>query len=301
MVADLLHRQIGTLFCLLLLLALGMFSLCACGSPPSPTPTEAPASIVVSGSTGMMPLLGELVAAFQAHHPSTAVILEPGNSYQGLEQVLDGNADLAALSVAATDEVWSAPIALGTIALVVHPGNTVTDLTLAQVHDLFAGRVWRWEDLGGEAGEIVAVSREEGSGTRLAFEALVMAFAAGLDCQPALVVAEGATQVRGCEGEAVTPMAVVMPGSEAVVEYVAAHPGAIGYVGQAYVSDQVRAVDVEGRSPRAIDGQVADYPLVQPLLLAATKEPTGPARQFVDFCLSAEGQAIVAQKHVPVR
>ena len=93
----------------------------------------------------MMPLLGELVAAFQAQHPTTTVILEAGNSYQGLEQVLDGNADLAALSVAVADEVWSAPIALGTIALVVHPDSTLTNLTLVQVHDLFAGRVWRWE------------------------------------------------------------------------------------------------------------------------------------------------------------
>ena len=249
----------------------------------------------------MMPLLGELVMAFQADHPSITVILEPGNSYQGMEQVLDGNADLAALSVAVTDEFWSAPVALGTIALVVHPDNTVTNLTLAQVHDLFSGRVWRWEDLGGKTAEIVAVSREEGSGTRLAFEALVMAFAAGLDCQPALTTVEGRTEVRGCEGAAVTPMAVVMPGSEAVVEYVAAHPGAIGYVGQAYVSDQVRAVEVEGRSSQVVDGQVPDYPLVQPLLLAAMEEPSGPARQFVDFCLSPEGQAIVAKKYVPVR
>lgn len=284
-----------------LLLVLGLSLLSACGPLPSPAPTEAPASIVVSGSTEMMPLLGELVAAFRAHHPSITVLLEPGNSYQGLERVLAGNADLAALSVAVTDEMWSAPIALGTIALVVHPDNMVTNLTLAQVHDLFAGRVWRWEDLGGEAGEVVAVSREEGSGTRLAFEALVMAFAAGLDCQPALAAAEGTTRVHGCEGEAVTPMAVVMPGSEAVVEYVAAHPGAVGYVGQAHVSDHVRAVDVEGHSPQVVDGQISDYPLVQPLLLATLEEPTGPARQFVDFCLSSEGQAIVDEKHVPVR
>jgi phosphate transport system substrate-binding protein len=91
-----------------------------------------------------------------------------------------------------------------------------------------------------------------------------------------------------------------MVGSEAVVDYVAAHPGAIGYVSQGEVSTQVAAIQVEGIDPTP-SGIEGGYPLLQPFFLVARQEPVGAARAFVDFALSPPGQALVGRRYVPVR
>jgi len=293
---------------LTLLMALVLSFLSACAGVRAPSPTPTPVSITISGSSAMVPLVTALAEAFQEQHAAATVVIQPGNSYQGLRQLVSGAVDLGAVSVALSDGVWAAPIALNGIALVVHPDTPLDNLTLAQVHSVFGGQTWRWSDLGIDwtEDEILVVSREHGSGTRMGFEALVMAYAAGVDCQPVLAIepeanADYAVQVQACGGSPTTPMAVVMPGSVAVVEYVAAHHGAMGYVSQDYVSSQVKAVRVEGLSPAPADVREGGYHLVQPFYLVAAQEPKGAARQFVDFCLSPEGQAIVARRHVPVR
>jgi phosphate transport system substrate-binding protein len=277
---------------------------------PTPSPPPQPISLTVAGSSAMLPLLGQLAEAFQAQHPEATVILLPGNSYQGVAQVLSYSAELGASSVPLSDGVWTAPVAMAGIALIVHPANPVEDLTLAQVQDILSGAVWRWLDLGIEApeNEIVVVSREWGSGTRAAFESQAMAggTGAGEDCQPQLAIDRDANagrrvRVESCARVPVTPMAVIMPGSAAVVAYVAQHRGAIGYVSWGHISAEVKAVRVEGHLPAAEDVAGGAYPLVQPFFLVALQEPTGAARQFVDFCLGPAGQAIVGAAYVPVR
>ena len=272
----------------------------------TPTPTPSPAVVRIAGASAMAPALSALSDAYQVQHPAVTVIIEPSNTYQGMARVLAGEADLALSSLTPSGDVWSAPLALGGIAIVVHPENSLESLTLTQVHDVFGGQTWRWEDLGiaGAQDEIGVVSREAGSGTRAAFEMLAMARRnTNEPCQPALAVEPdvGRVQVKGCDTDPVTPTAVVMPGSADVVAYVAAHPGAIGYVGQGYLSLQVKAVRIEGVSLTPERIREGEYPLVQPLYLLALEEPTDAARSFIDFCLSSEGQAIVAREYVPVR
>jgi phosphate transport system substrate-binding protein len=274
------------------------------------TPTPAPTSVVIAGATAVEPLLAALVEAFQHRYPTITVILRQGNAYQGLQQVLDREAALGAVSVASPDDMWTAPIALEGIALVVHPGNPLGNLTLAQVHDVFGGQTWRWSDLGFDVAEdeITVVSREWGSGTRMSFEALAMAhgYATGRDCQPKLDVDRGregepTVRVVPCDGNPVTPTAVVAPSSMGVIKYVKDHPGAIGYVSQGYVGPEVKMVRVEELAPVPEDITGGGYHLTQPFFLVALEEPTGAARLFVDFCLSPEGQEIVGARYVPVR
>ena len=283
--------------------------LAGCAAPAT-TPTPAPTSVVIAGATATEPLLAALVEAFQHRYPTITVILRPGNAYQGLQQVLDGEALLGAVSAALPDDMWTAPVALEGIALVVHLGNPLENLTLAEVHDVFGGQTWRWSDLGLDVteDEITVVSREWGSGTRMSFEALAMAhgYATATDCQPMLDVdrgreGEAAVRVVPCDGNPVTPTAVVAPSSMDVIKYVKGHPGAIGYVSQGYVGPEVKVVRVEELAPVPEDIVGGGYHLTQPFFLAALEEPTGAARLFVDFCLSPEGQEIVGAQYVPVR
>ena len=300
-----LRPALGMLFCLLVLIVPLLLAACA---KPTATPVTPQAPIKVSASTAAVPLLTRLARAFEARNPWATVVIEGGNSYHALRQVQAGAADLGACAVAVEDEVWAAPIALDAVAIIVHRDNPLESLTLAQVRDIFGGRVWRWEDLGIDwvADEIVVVSREEGSGTRMAFEATAMTVPGSETCQPRLAVdpqapPDRAVHVKACQADPVTPTAAIMVGSEAVVAYVQEHRGAIGYVSQAHVSSEVKAVSIEGLRPSPADIQSGGYRLVEPFFLVAPHEPGGPPRAFVDFCLSADGQALVAKGYVPVR
>jgi len=255
--------------------------LAACGRPLEP-PT--PVHLKIAGSTSMQPLLRELAEAYSERHKHVTIEVEGGGSRLGMALARERRVDLGALSRPPSEEgrsaaapLWSTPVALDGIAIVVHPRNPIEGLTMPQVRDIFSGRILSWEEVGGRAGEIVVISREEGSGTREAFEGMVMG------------------------GRRVTPTAVVMPGSVAVVEYVADHPEAIGYVSMGHLSPQVKALAIEGMAPTPESVESGEYQLIRPLFLVAAEEPSGEARAFVDFTLSPAGQAIVGKRYGRVR
>jgi phosphate transport system substrate-binding protein len=106
-----------------------------------------------------------------------------------------------------------------------------------------------------------------------------------------------------CEPDPVTSTAVLRLGSAAVVEYVAQHPSAIGYVARGHLDDSapVKALRIEGALPTPAHVADGSYRLSLPFYFAASQEPAGAARQFVDYCLSAHGQALVARQYVPAR
>lgn len=297
------------------------------------TEVAAPRPVVVqiAGSTSMRPVLEELAGAFTERHPNVLIEIRGGNSALGEASVRSGRSVLGASTrmaeqvnpatqtaasestadAGATPEVPvplgtaapvvtvtplnRAPIGIDGIAIVVHSDNPVTALTADQLQEVFSGRTLDWQELNGDQGEILLVSREDGSGTRQAFESRIM------------------------EGAPVSLTAVVMPTSGDVVDYVSKNRFAIGYVSSAFVpalSQQrgpnasgeeeeeeaaVLAIAVDGVLPA--DGTISDqsYALIQPLYLVTRGAPQGWARQFVDFALSPAGQAIVDRYHVPVR
>jgi len=250
--------------------------LVACRSPGRP---HELVRIKMAGSTSMQPLLEKLAIAYSKRHKHVSIDVEGGGSRLGMELARRQRVDLGACSREFQEDkgLWSTSIALDGIAVIVHPQNEVDGLTLLQLRDIFFGRILDWRDVGGRAGGIVVVSREDGSGTRVAFEGMVM-------------------------GEKrVTPTAVVMPSSQAVVEYVAGHPRAIGYVSLGYISPQVKALEIEGVMPTPENVGRGEYHLIRPLLLLAAEPPTGEVKAFVDFALSPAGQAIVGERYGRVR
>ena len=97
-------------------------------------------------------------------------------------------------------------------------------------------------------------------------------------------------------GQRVTLNALVMPSSRAVVDYVATHPLAVGYVSSAAADDLVRIVPVEGQAPVEADVRSGAYYLARTVYLA-TRDPFSPAvRGFLEFVDSAEGQKIVEER-----
>lgn len=248
--------------------------------------TPQPTVITIAGATAMRPVLRDLTAAFSQRRPDTLFDLRGGGSTLGQEQAAAGTVSLGATTLLAPDDGEPAdglmrfPIGLDGIAVVVHPSNDVAGLSLVQLRDIYAGDVLNWMQLGGRDGEILLVSREEGSGTRTNFEERVMG-----DVPVSLT-------------------AVVMPTGEDVVDYVSRHPDAIGYVSMAYThnaDDRARVVSVEDELPTLASVREQRYPLLQPLYLVSATQPTGRVQQFIDFVLSPTGQQIVARFHAPIR
>lgn len=266
-------------------------ALAACARTPAPTP--APQTLRLTGSTAAAPLLGVLGPAFEKRRPAIELVLDvdrlgAAHAAQAQALVREGAFPLAVVAGAPPADLWSAPLAVDALALVVHADNPLPFLTLAQLRQIYVGRIWHWSELGVQVpeDEIVVISREPGSGTRAVFEDLA------LRAQP------------GEEPAPVTTAAVLRFGGAAVVDYVAEHPAAIGYVALGALEDRalpVRALVLEDAAPGPEAVAQGAYPLSLPLYLVAPSEPVGAARQFLDFCLSPEGQRLVGQAYVPVR
>lgn len=258
-----------------------LWLLTACGTPLEP---HEPVYLRIAGSTSMQPLVEDLAQAYSERHEYVTVDVQGGGSRLGIALASGNQVDIGTASRQPTAEderdpetgaqrLWWTATAQDGIALVVHPQNAVEGLTLPQARDIFFGRILDWEEMGGTPGEIVVVSREDGSGTREVFEEMVM------------------------DEKRVTLTAIVMPSSGAVVEYVAGHPTAIGYVSMGHLSPEVKALPVEGVSPTPEDVQSGAYPLTRPLYLLTGQEPTGEVKAFIEFALSPAGQAVVGQRY----
>jgi phosphate transport system substrate-binding protein len=227
----------------------------------------------------MAPVLRELADAYRKTHPQVRVEALGNGSQAGMRELEAGSVDIAAVSWKADSketpkELRAVPFARDGVAVIVHPSNRVAGLTLAQVRSLYRGEIQDWKALGGPALETSVVSREDGSGTREAFESAAMG------------------------SERVTFNALVMPGTQAVVEHVGRHPEAVGYVTMSALTDTVRAVSVEGLLPVPANVRDGSYHLTHYLYLFTTAQPVPEVSRFLDFVRSAEGQAIVGRRHV---
>jgi phosphate transport system substrate-binding protein len=273
------HARLGPFVHSWLMFAAGLLLLSACATGPIPTPP--PTRLRIAGSTTMTPVLNDLAAALQAQYPNLLVETRGGGTAIGWEELRAGRVEMAALSYwdetqPVLDGFQLIPVARDGIAVIVHPRNPISNVTALQLRALFGGEVLDWRGLGGIEGEPQIISREDGSGTRAAFEQRVMG------------------------GQRVTLNALVMPSTTAVVDYVASHPLAVGYVSLGVVDERVTAVQVEGMLPTQEDARSGAYYLSRTLYIAVRAPFAPPVRTLVDFVSGASGQKILAERLAPL-
>lgn len=240
-------------------------------------------SIRVVGSDTMLALMLRLAVGFMGSHPGTSVVVEGGGTGVGFEALIAGRADLAAASGAlAADEARRlferhgvlgvrVVVAQDALSVWVHPDNPVRELSTRALRDLFSGAVDSWAAVGGEPVEVVPVIRLPSSGTARFFRNHVLF------------------------GGEYAASAVTAPTTPAVVAAVASDRRAIGYGGIAYYEPGVAAVALDGVRPELDAIRSGLYPLTRFLQLYSVAAPDGPAREFVDYCLSPAGQRLVSE------
>jgi len=162
--------------------------------------------------------------------------------------------------------LWSAEIAKDGLAVIVHPSNPIHGLTLEQVRDIYTTQISDWSEVGGSNAKVHMIAREEGSGTRSAFESLVM----GKDL--------------------ITPKAIVQDSNGAVRQLVSDDPNSVGFISLGLVDRTVKALELNGVAPSRRNVVNGSYSLYRPFLLVMNSQPTDAAKEFIDYVLSLEGQ-----------
>jgi len=236
------------------------------------------AQITLAGSTSVEPFAELLAERYMQSHPDSPPInVQGGGSSSGIQAALSGAADIGMSSRDLKGDeldqgLVTRLIARDAIAVIVHPSNAISDLTLVQVRDVFSGAIANWRDLGGENSPIVVVTREEGSGTRGAFQELVM----------------GNAQI--------TPSALRQDSNGAVRVIVASDRHAVGYVSLGLVDARVKGLHLGGVVASVENVLNGSYGLSRPFLFLWRGELGFVAQDYVDYVLSGEGQSQLARE-----
>ena len=231
--------------------------------------------INIAGSTSVMPFTEKLAEYFMLEQPNYTVNVQAGGSTAGIQACLNKTVDIGMSSRELKPEEKSlkeTAICYDGIAIVVNPVNPVSSLQLSQVQAIFSGRITNWKELGWINRKIDAVTREEGSGTRGAFEELVMKKAE---------IDEGI---------------IVQDSNGSVKEVVATDPYAVGYLSMGTVDGRVKAMAVDSVAPTVENVKLKKYKIVRPFLYLTLGEPHKNTQTFINFVLSREGQNILKKE-----
>jgi phosphate transport system substrate-binding protein len=269
----------GSLCWVFLVLLSCQLGLGACTQTPTPTVETLELRVLADSST--QPLMEELVIAFSRQRPAARIQVEGGlNTQRTLDALQAGQADLAAVSwlseeVKREPTLWFHPFARDAVVLITHHSNSLASLTLPQLRTVFQGQILSWSDLGGPAIDVIPVSREEGAGIRLDFDAMVMG------------------------KHNIAPTAVLMPDDAAVAAYVATTPGAIGYVSTAGISPAVNVLAVEDVPPSINSVEDGRYLLSRQFYLVTLAPTQARLAIFSDWILTGEGLQLIERNYAP--
>ncbi len=273
--------------------------LAACGGRGTP-PAGSQQTIVNIGSDTMVNLALAWSEAYQAVHPEVSVSVTGGGSGTGIAALVNGTTDIANASRAISAQERANAEANGVepvefivardaIAIIVHPENPVSEISLPQLSALYQGQITNWAELGGEDRPIVLLSRETNSGTHVYF-------------------LENVLRLGDAENPALfSTRTLLLPSSEGITTEVRRNPNAIGYDGLGYVTDDVKTVAVAAQdggpfvAPTIAAVNDETYPIARDLYMYTAGEPAGVTRAFKDWIYGPEAQAVVvALGFVPV-
>ncbi len=241
--------------------------------------------IQIEGSTTVGPIGGAFAEKFMQLHPDIAITVKKTGSGDGAAAIVDGRCDIAMMSRFMKPTEYENAVKNGIypiahvvandgVCVVVHPSNPIRDLTIAQVRDIYKGKIANWNQLGGPNLKIVPISRDTSSGTYETFHKLVM-------------------------------NKEKMAGN---VEYVNANPqaharvksthGAVGYVGLGFLDSKVKTLKINGVMPSRKTIATGTYPVSRPLFLFTNGYPKlgSSVHEFCIFYLTETGQEIIESK-----
>lgn len=238
----------------------------------------------IAGGTAHIPVMREAAKRIMTANPDIRITVAGGGSGVGVKQVGEGLVEIGNTGRPLKAEeikkygLKSFPFAIDGVAVVVHPSNAVSELTFAQVADIYAGKITNWKEVGGADGKINLYVREDGSGTREVFTD------------------------KAIKGGEVAVSANVVNSNGAMKTAVAKDANAIGYVGIGHIDESVKAPKLEGMTATQENAANGSYTVVRDLFMNAKGDPQGLTALFIDYIYSPEGAEIIADcGYIPIQ
>jgi phosphate transport system substrate-binding protein len=259
------------------------------------TPGHAARGLTVKGSDTMVILGQRWAEQYMNANPGRIIQVTGGGSGTGIAALINGTTEVCMASRAMKPDEKrklrdryqtmgvEIPVAKDGLSIFLNEQNPVKELSFAQLREIYVGALTNWKQVGGPDAQIVLYGRENSSGTYVYFKDHVL------------------------QGRDYSPRCQTLPGTAAVVNAVAKDPNGIGYGGAAYAKG-VRecAVKKDAASPAVLPSAATvkdgSYPVTRDLYLYTRVKPSGETKKFIDYVLSADGQALTTQVgYFPVR
>ena len=280
---------------LIVIILLVFSASCTTASSSEGAASDSSAAYIENkGSDTIVNLALAWAETYQAAHPDVRISVTGGGSGTGIASLINGTVDLANASRQIKDEEIADAkangidpiehiIARDAIAVIVHPENPVSQLTLKQISDIYSGKIKNWSEVGGEDRPVVRLSRETNSGTHVYFLETVL-------------------RLGDSEDKTLFSMdTLLLPSSEGIIAEVRQNPNAIGYDGLGYVPDDLKMIAIAEEDggayvlPSIATVNDKTYPIARDLYMYTDGQPTGIVKEYLDWILDTEAQEIVAE------
>ncbi len=245
--------------------------------------------IRIKGSDTMLQLTNSLAAEYMKINKGISIYVEGGGTATGIKALSDGVIDICTASRTLKGEEvkiladkyrtvgMTTIIAKDALSIYVNINNPVQNISSEELKRIFLCEITNWQSIGWEDKTIIPVGRNPNSGTYLYFKEHILS------------------------GEEYCNKIEVKPTTESIVKFISENLYAIGYGGIGYLTDSVKALDIDKIKPttdNVIDGV---YPISRYLHFYTLKQPEGEIKKFIDWVISDNGQSLVRKSgYIPL-
>ncbi|MDR2543653.1 MAG: phosphate ABC transporter substrate-binding protein [Treponema sp.] len=233
-------------------------------------------TIEIGGSTSVTPVMEALQAEYANVRPNVRINISGTGSGDGINNAgITYQIGMSSRDLTPAEQgrgLRTEVIAIDGIAVIVNRDNAVSNLSLEQIYGIYTGSITNWNQVGGRNATIAVVSREEGSGTRGAFEEL-----AGFQGR----LLGGANQLTS---------------TGAILANISQNQDAIGYISLGSVNDSIKAISVGGVAPTVENVTRGTYKIARPFIVLTGNNVHLESASFVQWILSSAGQTIVTNR-----
>ena len=251
--------------------------------------SELSGMLTIEGSDTMVNIAQAWAEQFMEENPDVMITIRGGGSGAGIASLINGTVDFSLASRDVRESEFEDGAAVGVdiiehttsydgLAVVVNPGSGMTAISMDDLGKIYRGEITNWAEVGGNDLDIVLIGRDSASGTFAFFQ----------------------EKVVGDDNDYSTSMRNIQTNMGIVTE-VSSNPGAVGYVGMGYLTDELVVLEIDGVLGTVDAVRDGTYPLARRMLMCSDGAPTGLAAAFLDWVQGAAGQAIVAEEgFVPI-
>lgn len=237
-------------------------------------------SISASGSTALAPLVKAVAQKYESRCSGATITVNLGGSKTGLAQVEAGSVDIGDSDVPANTQTQSDlidhQVAVVVFGIIVNKDVSLTNITTAQLKQIYAGQVTNWSQIGGPNLPIVVVSRPASSGTRATFTKYILG-----------------------EPETVSgPASLTTDSTGTVITEVGQIKGAIGYAATGPVrgNSNLTLLSIDGVAPTSVNVESNTYKFwnIEHMYTKGQAKPL--AQALIDYMTSPDGKGVAAQQ-----